>query len=146
MSYKILGEAEYTERLKDVISWAKTSLQTLEIDDEKITEQIALVGRLNARVLQDEAEIKNRLELLEATKRSDFRAARASVGEKVTEKLLDDLVTMESDVQEMRSLFRTMQHRVHVMEGLFMSISMSKRMFIERNKQKLNHIYSKGEE
>lgn len=143
--HEVLSEEVYTTRLKEVVSWAKTSLATLEIDDEQITEQICKAAQLRARVLQDEAEVKNSMEVLEASKRNEIRKNKFMAGEKITEKALEDLVLMDEDIQTMGETLRTMQYRVNIIEGLFMSISVSKRMFIERNKQKINHIY-RGEE
>lgn len=143
--YEVIKEEVYTSRLEKAVSVAKTSLQTLEIDDEKITEQIVDIARFRARVIQDEAEVKNALELLEAVKRTELRKSKASVGEKVTERCLDDLITMDAEVQELRSKLRNMQKRFNVVDALFTAISISKRMFIERNKQKLNHLV-KGDE
>lgn len=143
--HEVLSEEVYTTRLKEVVSWAKTSLATLEIDDEQITEQICKAAQLRARVLQDEAEVKNSMEVLEASKRNEIRKNKFMAGEKITEKALEDLVLMDEDIQKMGETLRTMQYRVNIIEGLFMSISVSKRMFIERNKQKINHIY-RGEE
>jgi hypothetical protein len=85
------------------------------------------------------------MEVLEASKRNEIRKNKFMAGEKITEKALEDLVLMDEDIQTMGETLRTMQYRVNIIEGLFMSISVSKRMFIERNKQKINHIY-KGEE
>lgn len=140
--HEVVNEAEYMNEVQKIIKWAKTSITTLESDDEAITEQIAETARFNARIIQDELEVANALELLEATKRVAYRKEKATLGEKITEKFLDDLVTLDSEVQEMRQTHRNMQRRVHVVEGLLTAISVSKRMFIERNKQKLNHIYA----
>jgi hypothetical protein len=137
--YQCVSQQIFDSRVEEVVSWTKTSLTRLEADDEAISNQIASVSVLMGRTVQDEAETKNALELLKAVKRAEHRKLLTQRGEKATEKYLDDLVLQEPEVQELIGTYNEMCKRVVVMEGLYQAITTSKRQFIERNKERINH-------
>jgi acetylornithine/succinyldiaminopimelate/putrescine aminotransferase len=137
--YQCLAKPNYDEKVEQIVSWTKTSLRSLEADDEAISNQIACVSLLMGRTFQDEAESKNALELLKSIKRAEHRKLLVQRGEKPTEKYLDDLVLQEPEVQENITTYNEMMKRRVVLEGLYQAITTSKRQFIERNKERINH-------
>lgn len=139
MAYNILSSSEYSEKVKAIVEWSKTSMRTIESDDELITYQIAQVSTFLGRVIRDEAEVANALEILEATKRATIRERNAMSGAKTTERGLDDTITLDETVQEMRAMYADVKSRTFVVTNLMAAISTSKRQFIERNKDRINH-------
>lgn len=137
--YQCLVQSQYEDRVATIVEWSKTDLNSLEKDDQEISNQIASVSILMGRTFQDESETKNALELLKAVKRSEHRKALVMRGEKPTEKYLDDLVLQEPEIQELISTYNEMMKRRVVLEGLYQAITTSKRQFIERNKERINH-------
>lgn len=139
MAYEILSNEEYTDKVKQVLEWSKTSLNSLEADDMAITSQIADVSVFLGRVVRDEAETAIALDILESQKRTSIREDKVSNGEKVTEKFLEDSITKDQSVQELRQLHAETKSRTIVVQNLMQAISNSKRQFIERNKERINH-------
>lgn len=139
MAYEILSSEEYTDKVKQVLEWSKTSLNSLEADDMAITSQIADVSVFLGRVVRDEAETAIALDILESQKRTSIREDKVSNGEKVTEKFLEDSITKDQSVQELRQLHAETKSRTVVVQNLMQAISNSKRQFIERNKERINH-------
>lgn len=139
MAYEILSNEEYMNKVKEILDWSKTSIHSLEEDDTAITSQIAEVSVFLGRVVRDEAETAIALDILESQKRTSIREEKVSNGEKVTEKFLDDSITRDLAVQDLRKLYAETKSRTIVVQNLMQAISNSKRQFIERNKERINH-------
>lgn len=139
-NYNVLDEEVFTEKVKQILDWTKTSLASLEMDDVEITYQCGQVAVLSGRVTRDVAEVDRRLELLEATKYASYREMRENnQGGKVTEKQIEADITRDEEVQEMRSLLGEMKSRLTTVERLWDTLNLSKRQWIERNKTRIDH-------
>lgn len=139
-NYNVLEDDVFVEKVKQIVEWTKTSLDSLETDDVEITYQCGQVAILCGRVSRDLAEVDRRLDLLEATKYASYREQRENLqGGKVTEKQIEADITRDEEVQEMRSLLGEMKSRLSTVERLWDTLNLSKRQWIERNKARIDH-------
>ena len=138
--YQILSEDEYTEQVKKMLTWGKTSLDTLEHDDLSITNQIMESSLFLGRVTSDEAHVRFALEQTRSFKKEQLRQAcnNNTATKAPSEAKLDSLVGLDEDVQKLESEYADLKGRVVVANGLYNAIAFAKSEFLKRNKSRLS--------
>ena len=118
--YQILSEDEYTEQVKKMLTWGKTSLDTLEHDDLSITSQIMESSLFLGRVTSDEAHVRFALEQKRSLTKEKLRqACNTNTATKApSEAKLDSLVELDEDVQKLESEYADLKGRVVGMKTL----------------------------
>ena len=147
--YQILSEDEYTNQVKKMLTWGKTSLETLEHDDLNITNQIMESSMFLGRVTADEAHVKFALEQMRSFKKEQLRQACNSntATRAPSEAKRDSLVELDEDVQKLEDDYAELKGRVVVANGLYNAIAFAKHEFLKRNKTRINTEFNQtGEE
>jgi hypothetical protein len=142
--YQILSEDEYTDQVKKMLTWGKTSLDTLEHDDLSITSQIMESSMFLGRVTADEAHVRFALEQTRSFKKEQLRQAcnNNTATKAPSEAKLDSLVELDEDVQKLESEYADLKGRVVVANGLYNAIAFAKSEFLKRNKSRLSTEFS----
>lgn len=137
--YQILSEDEYTEQVKKMLTWGKTSLETLEHDDLSITSQIMESSMFLGKVTSDEAYVRFALEQTRSFKKEQLRqACNENPNTKTpSEAKLDSLVELDKDVQKLEFDYAELKGRVVVAQGLYNAIAFAKHEFLKRNKTRM---------
>ena len=137
--YQILSEDEYTEQVKKMLTWGKTSLETLEHDDLSITSQIMESSMFLGKVTSDEAYVRFALEQTRSFKKEQLRqACNENPNTKTpSEVKLDSLVELDKDVQKLEFDYAELKGRVVVAQGLYNAIAFAKHEFLKRNKTRM---------
>ena len=138
--YQILSEEDYSAQVKKMLTWGKTSLDSLEHDDLSITSQIMDSSLFLGRVTADEAHVKFALEQMRSFKKEQLRqACNSNTATKApSEAKLDSLVELDEDVQKLENDYAELKGRVVVASGLYNAIAYAKHEFLKRNKSRLS--------
>jgi hypothetical protein len=138
--YQILSEDDYSAQVKKMLTWGKTSLDSLEHDDLSITSQIMDSSLFLGRVTADEAHVKFALEQMRSFKKEQLRqACNSNTATKApSEAKLDSLVELDEDVQKLENDYAELKGRVVVASGLYNAIAYAKHEFLKRNKSRLS--------
>lgn len=147
--YQILSEDDYSAQVKKMLTWGKTSLDSLEHDDLSITSQIMDSSLFLGRVTADEAHVKFALEQMRSFKKEQLRqACNSNTATKApSEAKLDSLVELDEDVQKLENDYAELKGRVVVASGLYNAIAYAKHEFLKRNKSRLSTEFNQtGEE
>ena len=137
--YNILSEEEYTNTVKKMLTWGKTTIESLEHDDLSITSQIMESSLFLGRVTADEAHIKFALEQTRSFKKEQLRqACNSNTATKApSEVKLDSLVELDEDVQNLENTYADLKGRTVVANGLYNAIAFAKSEFLKRNKARM---------
>ena len=138
--YQILNEDEYATQVKKMLTWGKTTLESLEHDDLSITSQIMESSMFLGRVTADEAHVRFALEQTRSFKKEQLRqACNENPNTKTpSEAKLDSLVELDEDVQRLENEYADLKGRVVVANGLYNAIAFAKSEFLKRNKSRLS--------
>ena len=138
--YQILSEDDYSAQVKKMLTWGKTSLDSLEHDDLSITSQIMDSSLFLGRVTADEAHVKFALEQMRSFKKEQLRqACNSNTATKApSEAKLDSLVELDEEVQKLENDYAELKGRVVVASGLYNAIAYAKHEFLKRNKSRLS--------
>lgn len=137
--YQILSEEEYSAQVKKMLTWGKTSLESLEHDDLSITSQIMDSSLFLGRVTADEAHVKFALEQTRSFKKEQLRQVcnNNTATKAPSEVKLDSLVELDEDVQKLENTYADLKGRVVVANGLYNAIAFAKSEFLKRNKARM---------
>jgi hypothetical protein len=139
LMYQILSEEEYSAQVKKMLTWGKTTLDSLEHDDLSITSQIMESSMFLGRVTADEAHIRFALEQKRSLTKEKLRqACNTNTATKApSEAKLDSLVELDEDVQKLEDVYADLKGRVVVANGLYNAIAFAKHEFLKRNKARM---------